>query len=334
MQASPEKSRVFAGIDLGGTNMQIGIVRREPDGACTVIAREKKKTKADEGLDRVLDRISRGLQAACSKAGLGLADLAALGIGAPGVIDPFTGVVVEAVNLRWTDIPFARLLNERFTIPAYVENDVNVAVLGEARLGAGVGARCLLGVWVGTGIGGGLMFNGDLHYGHWLSAGEIGHMWVLPQSAPGSRSLEHNCSRTAIVNQIVKLIRANRKSMITELVEGHYDKIKSSDLARAYEAADPLVVEVVDHAAELLGIHIGSVNTLLSLDCVVLGGGVTEALGEPWVRRVAEWVRRVSFPEKAKGVRVEATRLGPDAGVIGAAMIAAERMGNSHYSYA
>lgn len=332
MTSTDTTSRFIAGVDLGGTNMQIGIVRQEAGGDWSVVAREKKKTKADDGLERVLDRLSRAIGVACEGAGVAVKDLAGVGIGAPGVVDPFTGAVVEAVNLRWSNVPLCTLLRQRMGVPVSLDNDVNVAVLGEARQGAAKGARCLLGVWAGTGIGGALMFDGALHYGHWLSAGEIGHMWVLPQSAPGSRSLEHNCSRSAIVMQITKLIRANRKSMITDLVEGDLDRIKSSDLAQAYASGDALVVEVVDHAAELLGIHIGSINTLLSLDRVVLGGGVTEAIGAPWVERVQHWVRKVSFPDKAKGVEVVATALGADAGVIGAAMLVAERAGDSRYA--
>lgn len=323
--------RLIVGIDLGGTNMQVGVVRFGSAGGFKIIGREKKKTKADQGLEGVLDRVAKAVQAACDNAGVQLDSIDAIGIGAPGVIDPCRGVVVEAVNLRWTDAEVSRMLRARIGRPVLLDNDVNAAVLGEHRHGAARGARTVLGVWVGTGIGGGLILNGEMWYGQWLSAGEIGHMWALPQCSPGNRSLEHNCSRSAIVDRITRLIRANRKSMIEELVDGDLTKIRSMDLAKAYDAGDDLVCEVVDHAAELLGIHLGSVNTLLSLETIVLGGGVTEALGKPWVERVAKWVRKVSFPDKAKEVDVVATRLADDAGVVGAAMLAAERSGDGRF---
>lgn len=309
------------GIDLGGTNMQIGVVTRE----AKVIARAKRKSRADEGRDAVIGRVVDGVREACAEAGLAPADLAAVGIGAPGAVDPTTGVVLDAVNLRWNDVPLAKILTERLGVPAVVDNDVNVAVYGENRLGAGENARELLGVWVGTGIGGGLILGGRLYYGSFLTAGEIGHMIALPGNMPGTRSLEHNCSRTAVVERIIRLVRSNRKSVITELCDGDLESIKSKTVAKAYGMGDELVVEVVDSAADLLGTVIAGVVTLLSLGRVVLGGGLTEALGDPYVDRVKKAVRRHVFPDLCRQVKVVGTRLMDDAGVLGAALLAMER---------
>lgn len=319
----PTDKRPVAGVDLGGTNMQIAIVDRDD----RVLGRSKRKTKAEEGRDAVLQRIADGVAEAAAEAKLKVTELAGLGIGAPGAVDPKTGTVLEAVNLRWNDVPLAELLRKRTGLPTFVDNDVNVAVWGEHKLGAGENAPDLLGVWIGTGIGGGLVLGGRLFYGTFLTAGEIGHTILMPNNPPGMRSLEHNCSRTAIVERIVRLIRANRKSVIPSLVDNDLDEVKSKTIAKAYQMGDALTMEVVDNAADLVGIAVANVVTLLSIGRVVLGGGLVEALGEPLVERVKKSARTFAFPEKAKAVKVVGTRLLDDAGSVGAALIAMERLG-------
>ncbi len=314
--------RPIAGIDLGGTNMQIGIVSAED----RVIGKAKRKTKVDEGMEAILGRIIEGVAEACREAGCQVADLGAIGIGAPAAVDPVAGVVLDAVNLRWNNVPLAEILGGRFGKPVVVDNDVNAAVWGENRLGAGDNARDLLGVWVGTGIGGGLILNGAMYYGHFKTAGEIGHMILLPGSPPGSRSLEHNCSRSAVVDRIVRLIRSNRKSIIPSLVDGDLDAVKSKTVAKAYEAGDELTMSVVDYAADLLGLNIAGVVTLLSLGRVVLGGGLTEAMGDVFVDRVKKAVRANVFPDECRQVKVVGTKLMDEAGILGAALIARDRL--------
>lgn len=313
----------FVGIDLGGTNMQIGIVSND----LKVIGQAKKKTKAEDGLDGVLTRLIEGMQEACVSAKVEMSDLGGIGIGAPGAVDPKKGVVLEAVNLRWKNEPVAQILSKRTKLPTYLDNDVNVAVYGENKLGAGKDAKYLLGVWVGTGIGGGLILNGELYYGHFLTAGELGHTIAMPSNPPGSRSLEHNCSRSAVAEQIVRLIRSNRASSLrNEIEDGGAEKIKSKAIANAYRDGDALTVEVVDHSAELLGISIAGCVTLLSLERVVLGGGLVEAVGKPYVERVRKTVERFAFPDACKECAVVASQLEDRAGILGAAMLAMERL--------
>jgi len=319
---SARTAKPIVGIDLGGTNMQIGIV----DAARTLLGRAKRKTKPEEGLDAVIDRIASGVKEACDDAGLSIKDLGALGIGAPGAIEPKEGVVLEAVNLHWTDVRLADILEQKFGLPSVVDNDVNAAVYGENRLGSGNNARDLLGVWVGTGIGGGLIIDGRLYYGHHKTAGEVGHMILFPNNPPGYRSLEHNCSRTAVVDRLVRLIKGNRKSIVPTLVDGDLSAVKSKTVAKAYEMGDDLTVEIVDHTAELIGIHVAGIVTLLSLGRVVVGGGLTEALGRPFVERIQRFARINAFPAKCQEVDVVPSKLEDNAGVFGAVLIAAERL--------
>ncbi len=318
-------TKPFIGIDLGGTNMQIGLVSHD----MKMLAGAKRKTKPEEGLDGVVERIVSGIQEACELGKVAPGDLAAVGIGAPGAIDPDKGVVVEAVNLRWDDVPIAAILGRKLRVKTFLDNDVNVAVLGENRIGAGKNAKDLLGVWVGTGIGGGLILNGQLYYGAHLSAGEIGHTILHPGRALGDRTLENACSRTAIVDRIIRLIRSNHKSKLSAEVGMDPSKIKSRTLATYYhggEKPDRLVCQVVDHAAEELGIAIANVVTLLSLPRVVLGGGLTEALSKPFVQRVEQSAREHAFPGACRKVEVVESALADAAGIFGAAMIAQERL--------
>lgn len=317
------------GVDLGGTNMQIGVV--DPEGH--IIGRARLKTKAEEGQSAVIARLVEGINAACEEAQTTPGKLGGVGIGAPGAIDPATGVVLEAVNLRWNNTPLARIMKDKLRPggPVLVDNDVNVAIYGEWRMGAAKGATDVLGVWLGTGIGGGLILNGKMYAGGFFTAGEIGHTTLVLGAPLGRRSLEQNCSRTAIVERLVSLIRSNNKSRLLEFVDmkdkkEHRDdeklrKIGSKTVAQAFTVGDPLTVSVIEEAARLVAVSIANMVTVLSLPKVVLGGGLTEALGEPFVKLVRKDVRELVFPARCKSVEVVASLLEDDAGLLGAAML-------------
>lgn len=315
------------GIDLGGTNMQVGIVPGGPDADKTeLLGRSRSKTKAESGLEGVLDRIVDTVHKACADGNMTIDHIRGVGIGAPGAVEPMTGTVLEAVNLRWKDTPLADLLSERLGVPVVVDNDVNAAAWGEFKAGAGRGCKDMLAAWIGTGIGGGLILRGDLYYGHFMTAGELGHMQILPSNPPGSRSVEHNCSRTAIVSEIAKLVKANHESVVYEIAGDNPDKIKSKVIAQAYAENDALTKRVVDHAAELLGAQIAGVVTLLSLQRIVIGGGLSEAMGEDVIRTIRKSVHERVFPDKCKAVEVVGSALLDDAGLIGAALLAERRL--------
>lgn len=312
----------FVGIDLGGTNMQIGIV----DKTAAVLGRSRKKTNADQGRDKIIDRLVEGVNEACTEAGLTLAQLGGLGIGAPGAVDPNLGLVLEAVNLRWNDVPLAKLLKSRLNIPVYIENDVNVAVYGEWKQGSGRGATDVLGIWLGTGVGGGLILNSKLYSGALFTAGEIGHTTLYPGVPLGSRSLEQNCSRTAVADRIARLIRANHPSKLSKVIMEEGGQIKSKLISEAYSSGDPLTVRIIEEVAYLVAIAAANVVTLLSLPRVILGGGLTEALGRPFVSLVKKATREYAFPDRCKQVEVVASELEDDAGLVGAAILAREQL--------
>ena len=301
--------------------MQIGVV----DSDAAIIGRSRKKTQALDGKAKVIDRLVDGVNAACEQAGITVKQLGGLGIGAPGAIDPGRGVVVEAVNLRWNDVPLAEILKTRLGIPVVVNNDVNVAVYGEWKMGTGKGVSELLGIWIGTGIGGGLILNNRLYEGAFFTAGEIGHTILYPGAPKGSRSLEENCSRTAVADRLAKLIKANHPSSLAETVLGGHT-IKSKLIAEAYATGDPLTRDVVDEVARLIGVAAANVVTLLSLPRVMLGGGLTEAIGKPFVAEVKKSFKEHVFPDRCRQAEIVASQLEDDAGVLGAALLAREKL--------
>lgn len=315
-------SAPIVGIDLGGTNMQIGVVGDNN----AVLGAARRKTNATEGLDAVIDRLIDGVHTACEQANVHATDLAGLGIGAPGAIEPDKGVVLEAVNLRWNNVPLAQILRDRLGIPVMVDNDVNVAVFGEWKAGAGAGVNDLLGIWIGTGIGGGLVLGGRLYQGAMRTAGEIGQTILFPGNPFGERTLEQNCSRTAVAHRLSFLVLANEPSSLAEVVTENGKRIKSKIIAKAYADEDPLTVRIVNDAADLIGVAAANAVTLLSIPRIVLGGGLTEAAGQPFVDRVSAAMRQHVFPDRCRDAEVVASMLEDDAGVIGAALLARETL--------
>ena len=298
--------------------MQIGVV----DAEGRVVGRCKRKTKAGLGMEAVIERVVEGVRRACADAGMDLSDLAGAGAGVPGAIDAPNGVVYEAPNLQWFDVPVRTRLSQALGVPVAIDNDVNVAVWGESQRGAGVGHRDLLGVWVGTGVGGGLVLDGRVWRGPFFTAGEIGQTIVDPDTGPSKRTLEQNSSRTGMVHSLELVLLQHPESILHTLRRENDGVIGSRQMAMAFEARDAAAMLVVEHAAALLGASIANVVTLLSIGAVVVGGGVTEALGQPFLDLVKSHFDRFVFPARLRSTAFLMTALRDDAGVIGAALLA------------
>ena len=297
---------LVAGIDLGGTHFQAGVVRA--DG--TIVGRSRGMTGAADGPNAVIDRLAEGVRDACVEAGVGVASLGAIGAGAPGAIDLKTGTVLVAPNLRWNHVPLGAELSGRLEgVPAIVDNDVTVAVWGEFTLGAAQDMNSALGVWIGTGVGGGVVIDGAIVHGDIGTAGEIGQTIIDPNDADRGVILESVCSRSAIE----RTIRAQRPDA----------DLSSAALADAYRTGDGLVVQTIDDAMDALGLAIANHLTVLGVAGVVLGGGLSEQMGDEVCALVKASIRRRIFP-RALGdlVEVRTTALRENAGLLGAAMLA------------
>ena len=232
------RTELAVGIDLGGTNMTVGVVDRRGK----LHGRARKKTKAHEGRDAVLDRIVSAVDAACAEAKVRPADLEAVGIGAPGPVYHERGVVIAAGNLGWRNVPLGELLRKRLGVRVSVDNDANVAAWGEATVGAGAGCDSLLAVWVGTGVGAGIVVNRSIWRGDLFTAGEIGHVVAFANGMPGSRTVEDFCSRTGVVRSLTALAGLHpdslfHRAMARHVEDGKAGPLGSGAIAECYEAA-------------------------------------------------------------------------------------------------
>ena len=314
------------GIDLGGTKILAGVLDRKN----RLIAAVKKKTRAEEGPEKVLDRIGKTALEALAAVGAQPGELGAIGICVPGPIRPEEGVIVEAPNLGWRNIQIVKSLQAVLPSPAWLSNDVTAGTWGEYCLGAGRGARHCLGVFGGTGIGGGLIFDGRLYEGASCIAGEIGHMCLDPHGVlcrcGRNGCLEAFASRTAIEQAIWASVCRGRSTMLIDedgLVPP--EAIRSKLIKKAYESGDPVVVEAVDNAAGLLGIGLGSIANLINPDRIILGGGVVEALGERFLDATRAQFNRHAFRSASDAAKLVLSELGDNAGAIGAALLARDR---------
>jgi glucokinase len=318
------------GMDLGGTKILAAVV----DQKGRIVGEAKSATRAEAGPEYVIRRMARAARKAAQQAGVDWSAIGSVGVGAPGPIDPASGMVYTPPNLPgWDKIALGPRLSEALGVPVYLENDVNLGTLGEHALGAGQGTNDMVGIFVGTGVGGGLILGGQLRSGFRNAAGELGHMIVLadgPVCGCGKRGcLESVASRTAIERDIRLGIAAGRKSMIPKLVR-EKGRLTSGVLARALRKGDPLTVEVMGRAQWYLGLMTASIVNLIDPEMIVFGGGVIEALGKKFLAPIRVTARQYYIQQAgAEGVRIVAAELGDHAGVLGAAVLARQRCNHS-----
>jgi glucokinase len=258
--------------------------------------------------------------------------LRAVSIGAPGAVDPEHGVVYHAPNLGWDAVPLGAKLGKLLRVPVFAENDVNVGLVGEHVLGAGRGAQDLVGIFAGTGIGGGIILQGQLYLGARGAAAEVGHM-IVQVDGPLCGCGNHGCiealaSRTAMERDVRAAIRSGQKSCVLKLMEERgKERMTSSVLQRALRKNDPVMRKVMKRAQYYMGMLVASVVNMLDPECVVIGGGIAERLGESYVapiRKVAyqNFLRR----HDAERVKIVPGTLGDNAGPLGAVVLARRRL--------
>ncbi|HQX09161.1 MAG TPA: ROK family protein [Thermoflexales bacterium] len=319
--------RYTLGIDLGGTKILAAVV----DEAGKVVASAKKTTQAQQGPQVVMKRLIKAMDDAVERAGLAKEDIAAIGIGVPGIIDAPRGVIIRITNIPGMEnVEISRMLREWRPVPVVLSNDVRVAATGELRMGAGRGLRSMVTIFVGTGIGGGLILDGKIYEGTRGSAGEVGHMITMAGGpyAPGGGirgGIEAIASRTAIERDLRAGIAAGRKTILPELLAEKNGALTSSVLSAAVEADDALTVEVLRRAAYYLGLHAASLINVLDPQALIYGGGVVEGLGHWMIDMIATTAREHAINRTGiEKVRIVEAALGEHAGVVGAALMAAD----------
>jgi glucokinase len=313
-------SRIYAGVDLGGTSFIAVIADRKGK----ILGSSDGPTPRGAKPQETIDQIAQHIRDAAREANVKLSKVRRIGIGAPGAVDPDRGVVVRAPNLGWSDVPLARTLRRTLGPDIVLGNDVQVAILGEHTYGAAKGTRRAVGIWVGTGIGGGLIVDGEIDRGFRGAAGEIGHMMIKedgPVCGCGRRGcVEALASRTAMERDV----RASSKcAALAIMKERGKDRMTSSVIEQALDANDRVMKDVLARAQHYLGLLAGNVVNMFDPEMIVIGGGIAQRLKKKFVGPIEEVARsRFLRPDPEHRIRIEHATLGDYSGALGACALA------------
>lgn len=314
-----EQQGLALGIDLGGTAVKVGVVNRQ--GA--IVGRAHRATEVEKGVEGVVTNMALAAADALTVAGVRKDQLDGVGIGSPGICDAPRGVVVSSGNLYWTEVPVGPLLSERLGVPVKLENDANCAVLGEQWCGAARGCNHVILYTLGTGVGGGLIFDGRIYGGVAGWAGELGHMPVVKDGAPctcGRQGcLETVASATAMGTFAREAIEAGRSPVMARLAK-EQGRTDARIVIQAAQAGDEAAIEILRTVGEYLGWASASLVSALNPELIVVGGGASKA-GEFLLEPMRQVIATRAMLGPSKVVKVVPATLGNDAGLIGAASL-------------
>lgn len=309
------------GIDLGGTNIATGVV----DEKYQIVGRGKKKTACPRPAAEICDDMAAAAKMAVEDAGLTMADIATVGVGAPGSINPYTGMIATSNNLQFSNVPMGEMLKERLGFDIYMENDASAAAYGEFIAGAGVGTKDFIAITLGTGVGGGIIIDGKLFSGANLSGGELGHTVIVVDGAPctcGRKGCwEAYASATGLINLTRQAMREHPDTVMWKLCEGDIDKVSGRTAYDGMRAGDGTACQVVDSYVKYVACGILNTVNTFQPDVLCIGGGISKE-GDTLLNPIKEIVERDRFTKNLeKQTELKIAKLGNDAGIIGAAYI-------------
>ncbi|QDT63926.1 ROK family protein [Calycomorphotria hydatis] len=314
-----DSSPIRVGFDLGGTKMYALVFDEEYN----IIGKARKKTKGHQGAKNGIERVFETIDEALDDAKCSAKQLVGIGIGCPGPLNWKKGVIINTPNLGWKNVRVKALLEDQFKCPATVLNDVDAGVYGEYRFGAAKGAHCVLGVFPGTGIGGGCVYEGNILRGRTMTCMEVGHIPMLPggpRSGIGHRgSLEAIASRLAIAGAASQAAYRGQAPKLLEEAGTDLSNIRSGMIRDAIKNGDEVIEEIIEDAAEHIGTAIGGVVSLLLPEIIILGGGLVEAMPELIVKEVTKAAREHVMPAYRDEFKIVAASLGDNATALGAA---------------
>jgi glucokinase len=329
------EQRWIVGVDLGGTNIVVGALPIS-GGDGEVLGLREARTEALKGAKFVVDRIVHMVEDCIAEVagtnGASKADFAGIGIGSPGPLNRGTGTIINTPNLGWRNFPLRDLIANAVGLPATLDNDANCATYGEWWLGAGRAVNNLVGFTLGTGIGGGIVLNGEIFHGASDVAGELGHM-TLDSTGRKCKCGNYGCleayaSGPAIALRAVEGIEAGAESVLPDLVSGRLEDITAATVYEGAVLGDAYANEVMKETAKFLGTGIANIVNILNPEMVVIAGGVTRAGDHLFVPLRAE-VRRRAFKSAQEACTIVPAQLIGTAGVIGAiAMFKKEVLGS------
>lgn len=313
-------------VDLGGTKILSALINNQSE----IVSRVKVATDITKGGDAIVEAISESVKQILAENNLNEKDIKAVCMGVPGTVNPYTGVIAVAPNLGLVEFNIKEALSSKISIPVLIENDVNLAGLGIKKYELKDDVKNMIVVFIGTGIGGALFFDGKIYRGSTFYAGEIGHMLVDSKGAfsisPIHSTFELTASRTAIVREIKKNLGKGKKSVLKEYAKSK-KPIKSKALLEALKKEDPIVVKQLTKTGKTIGTVLGSITTLLNIDTIVLGGGVIEAMHDFMVPIISKTFNQSVLEAPGKCVKIFETKLGDDAALYGGIALAEEFLG-------
>jgi len=309
----------FVGVDLGATKTMAVVY----DDEFRPLGRKLKRTLPHQGFDKCVRRIGRAIDGALERSQVDRSQIVAIGIGSPGALDLDGGVILDAPNLGWTNAPLSEALRRSYGCLVIVGNDVDMGLFAEYCFGAAQGARCALGVFPGTGIGGGCIYEGNVLRGEEGSCVEIGHVPIMldgPECGCGQFGcLEAVAGRLAIAAAAAKAAHCGQAPYLMKHAGTVVSRIRSPMIAAAIRNGDVAVERIVRRAARAVGLAVAGTVHLLSPETIVLGGGLVEALPELYPDEVERAARERVLPSFRNSFRVVKSELGNDATARGAA---------------
>lgn len=313
------EARLALGIDLGGSKILSAVVN---EGG-RMLSRDHSLTPAARGPEAVIRALLASARTALNQAGISVAELAGIGIGAPGLSNPETGVVFTSPNLPgWKDVPLKDIVEEEMGVKTYLINDANAAALGEMWFGAARGARNFIYITLSTGIGGGIVIDGQVYSGALGTAGEIGHMTIEadgPRCNCGNTGCwEMLASGTALAREVKKRLKEGAKTTILDYADGSLDKVTAEVVHCAAEQGDALARELIARTSYYVGVGLANLINIFNPELIIIGGGLSNMgamLLEPAYKVAGERAYQVAFAS----VRFARAELGRNSGAIGVA---------------
>lgn len=314
----------YVGVDIGGTTIKMAFI----DTTGEIISKWEIPTNKQNS-QQIVNEINQAIMDRLKELNEGKERLAGIGVGAPGFINMETGFIYKAVNIGWEDYPLKDLLEELTGLPVVVDNDANLAAIGEMWLGAGDLAKDLLAVTLGTGVGGGIITNGNIVHGKNGMAGEIGHITSItkngfPCNCGKSGCLETISSATGIARIATEKVTSNPDSQLY-VVYNQNGQLTAKDVFDAAYNEDTLALEIVDEISFHLGLAIANISNTINPEKIVIGGGVSRA-GDLLITYVDKYFKQFSLPRVYEGANIVIATLGNDAGVIGAVWLIKQKV--------
>ena len=311
---------VYIGIDVGGTGVQVGVVNEQGE----IIAKDSFPTGVGRPYQEMIRDMADCTRSAVAKAGLTIDDVKAVGVGIPGIGDNKTGHVIFCTNLGWRDVPLCAEYQQYIDKPVYIDNDATVAGLAESVAGVSANTDSSVFLTLGTGVGGGIVIHGKVWNGFHGVGSEIGHMILKvggePCTCGNHGCVERYCSATAIIRMAKEAVAQHPESAILTAVNGDANAINAKVVFDAAKAGDEVALVVFREYVSYLSQAISSIMQFLDPEVVVLGGGVSKA-GAFLLDAVRAEVPKYLLFKTMPHARIELAKLGPDAGIIGAAML-------------